>query len=264
MRRIAQSLCVCVACVAVLLCGVALSFPISAAGCVQPSFQRVCVGSGVYIGNGFMLTNQHVAELLSDRDSFLVPAWRHLWHTSDAGVQKVIYLNRDIDLGIVKLQPSLLNIARVATPCLSTRSLYRGEKLRVTGDVGGVFPPVSATLAVSDPQPHMRLDPEPPKPGVSRYSAMSIVATLSAQQASLVGHGSSGGPALNSQGELVGLVWTGRPLEDGSAEVLITPASVWLQNLRSSGLSKDDLRFILGTQCEVDGKRPADGALRQR
>ncbi len=249
MRRIAQGLCVGFACVAVLLCGVALSFPISATGCVQSS-RKACVGSGVYIGNGFILTNQHIAEMVSDQFSFLVPAWKHLWRTTDAGAQKVIYLNRDIDLGIVKLQPSLLNVARVATPCLSTRPLQRGQRLRVTGDVGGVFPPVSATLAVSDPQPVMRLDPDPSRPEVSRYSAMSIVATLSAQQASLAGHGSSGGPALNSKGELVGLVWTGRPLEDGSAEVLITPASSWLLNIRSSDMPKDDLRFILGTQCK--------------
>jgi len=249
MRRITQSLCVSVVCVAVLLYGAALSFPIPATGCVQSS-RKTCVGSGVYIGNGFILTNQHVAEMLSNQFSFLMPAWKHLWRTTDAGVQKVIYLNRDIDLGIVKLQPSLLNIARVATPCLSTRPLQRGERLRVTGDVGGVFPPVSATLTVSDPQPLMRLDPDPPTAGVSRYSAMSIVATLSAKPARLVGHGSSGGPALNSKGELVGLVWTGMALEDSSAEVLITPASVWLRNLQSSDMSKDDLQFILGTQCE--------------
>lgn len=82
---------------------------------------------------------------------------------------------------------------------------------------------------------------------------MSIVATLSAKQAKHVGHGSSGGPALNTKGELVGLVWTGRELEDGSSEVLITPASDWLRKIQSSDISKDDLRFILGTRCEDKG-----------
>lgn len=80
---------------------------------------------------------------------------------TDARILKVVYLNRDIDLGIVKLKPSMLNIARVTTPCLSTRPLKRGEMLRVTGDVNGIFPPVSATLAVDDAQPLMRLDSDP-------------------------------------------------------------------------------------------------------
>jgi hypothetical protein len=120
----------------------------------------------------------------------------------------------------------------------------------VTSDPHGVFPPVSATIAVSDAQPLMRLDPDPRMPDSSRYSAMSIIATLSAEQANLVGPGSSGGPVLNSKGELVGLVWTGRELADGSTEILITPASAWLRRLQSADMPEDALQVVFDARCE--------------
>ncbi|PYQ62095.1 MAG: hypothetical protein DMF53_13835, partial [Acidobacteria bacterium] len=224
-----------------------ISSPIQPAGCVHPAHHIFCGGSGVYLGHGLMLTNQHVALLLSEESSFLVPAWRHLWHTLDAGVRKVVYLDRDIELGIVELQPSMLNIARVATPCLSTRPLQRGDTLRVTSDVHGTFPPVAATLVVSEARPLMRLDPDPRE--LNPYSAMTIIATLSAEQAKLVGKGSSGGPVLNDKGELVGLAWTGRESGEGSSEVWITPVSAWLSRLQAAEIPKDVSQRVLGAKC---------------
>ena len=82
------------------------------AALTSPGF--TCSGSGVYIGHGLVLTNHHVAEYLSEESAFLVPAWKHLWHTADAGVREVVYLDRDIEVGLVKLLPSALNCALIA------------------------------------------------------------------------------------------------------------------------------------------------------
>jgi S1-C subfamily serine protease len=95
----------------------------------------------------------------------------------------------------------------------------------------------------------MRLDPDPRTPNANRYSAMSIVGILSAEQADLIGPGSSGGPVLNSDGDLVGLVWTGRGLADGSKEVLITPVSAWLPRLRMSEVAEEVLKIFLDAGC---------------
>lgn len=245
MKRTIQALGISLACVAVALGSLAYSFPTEPAGCVGQSPR--CDGSGVYIGHGFMLTNQHVAMPLSELSSFRVPGWKYIWHTLDVGIEQTVFLDRDIELGIVKLKPSMLDFVGVVTPCLSTRSVTRGETLRVTSSVHGKFPPVPAVLVVSDARPLMRINPSPR--GESPYSAMTIIATLSADQAALVGPGSSGGPVLNEDGELVGLVWTGRGLGNGTAEVWITPVSSWLRQLQETEIPEDVLQVILEARC---------------
>lgn len=242
MKRVLQGLGISLACSAVVLGGLAHLFPLEQVGCLGPSSRAVCVGSGVYIGHGLILTNQHVAALLSENSSFRVPAWRYLLHTIDAGVGQVVFLSRDMELGIVKLKPSLLDVVGIVKPCLSSYPVKEGETLMATSSVYGKFPPVSAALVVSDARPLMRLDPFPGNK--NPYSAVTIIANLSADQAALVGPGSSGGPVLNEDGELVGLVWTGRELSDGSEEVWITPASAWF-----SQMEEYDLEAIRGTRC---------------
>ena len=249
MKRMLQGLVISLACGALALGGLVYSFPVKQAGCVplHMSSPVACMGSGVYIGHGFILTNQHIAKGLSEQSSFLFPAWKYLWHTIDVGIGQVVFLDRDMELGIIKVRPSMLDLVKVVTPCLSTHSVKQGETLMVTSSAHGKFPPVSAALVVNDARPLMRLDPFPSNE--SPYSAMTIIATLSADQATLVGPGSSGGPVLNADGELVGLVWTGRELDDGSEEVWITPVSAWLSQLQAAEMQRDDLQAIQGTKC---------------
>jgi hypothetical protein len=142
-----------------------------------------------------------------------------------------------------------LNVVRVDTPCLSTQPLRLGETLRVTSSPHGTFPPVSARLIVSDPRPLLRRDMDPHMQ-YERYAAMTIVTTLSADQAGRVGPGSSGGPAFNRQGELVGLVWTGRGWGEGQTEIWITPVSSWLSHLRAEKIRRDVLEKVLDAQCQ--------------
>jgi hypothetical protein len=240
-RRLFQVFAISLACVALVLGGSALLFPIPAVGWIRP-------GSGIYIGDGLLLSNQHVLKFFDEQSSFLVPGWRYIFRTVEAPVREVVYENRDIELSIVRLGPSLLNVARVTTPCLSTQPLRSGETLQVTSSPHGTFPPVSARLIVSDPRPLLRLDMDPRMTG-ERHAAMTIVTTLSADQAGRVAPGSSGGPAFNRQGELVGLVWTGRGLGEGQTEIWITPVSSWLSHLRTEKVPRDVLKNVLDAQC---------------
>lgn len=236
---------------AVVLAGLFFFVPVKPAGRMSP-------GTGVYIGQDLLLSNQHILVHAMTGQEFVLSAWLDIGALR-APIQEVVYLDRDLDLGIARLGSSLLNVVKVPTPCLSPRPLRQGEQLRVASAVRGELPLVPATLAVRDARPAMLLDPDSRMPPSSRYAAMSVVATLPASEAGRVGPGSSGAPVLNDKGELVGLVWTGQPLPDGSTEVLITPVSAWLTKLSSSNIAKDVLADVLAAQCGA-GSKGQEGA----
>jgi len=164
-------------------------------------------------------------------------------------LEELLFVDRDLELAIVKLDDAELIETPITPPCLSTVPIKRGETVTITSHVSGVYPAVTVTATVKDEQPKLLLDPDERIPMENRYAAMSIVATIPAEEAGKVGPGSSGGPVFNEQGNLVGLVWTGRGLADGSKEVWFTPTVSWLPLLEQAEIPDDDLRKVLDTPC---------------
>ncbi|NEP57278.1 MAG: trypsin-like peptidase domain-containing protein [Symploca sp. SIO2G7] len=164
-------------------------------------------------------------------------------------LEQLLFVDRDLELAIVKLDAAELAETPITPPCLSTVPIKRGEAVTIQSHVAGVYPAVTVTATVKDEQPKLLLDPDPRIPIENRYAAMSIVATIPAEEAGKVGPGSSGGPVFNEQGNLVGLVWTGQGLADGSQEVWFTPTLSWLPLLEQAKIPDDDLRKVLDTPC---------------
>ncbi|NET58471.1 MAG: trypsin-like peptidase domain-containing protein [Symploca sp. SIO2E6] len=164
-------------------------------------------------------------------------------------LEQLLFVDRDLELAIVKLDADELAETPITPPCLSTVPVQRGEAVTIQSHVAGIYPAVTVEAIVRDAQPQLLLDPDPRIPQENRYQAMSIIATIPAEQADTVGPGSSGGPVFNEQGHLVGLVWTGQELADGSKEVWFTPTLSWLPLLEQAKIPDDDLRKILDTPC---------------
>ena len=175
------------------------------------------------------------------------------WSINPVPLEQLLFVDRDLELAIVKLDTQELEETKVTPPCLSTVPVKRGESVTIQSHVGGTYPAVTVTAIVQDEQPKLRLDPDLRIPLENRYTAMSIVATIPAEEADKVGPGSSGGPVFNEQGNLVGLVWTGQGLEDGRQEVWFTPTFSWLPLLQKAKIPDDDLRKVLDTPCPAQG-----------
>jgi|GEM_PF-2259731 len=278
--------------------------------------QSLGSGSGVYLGQGIVLTNWHIAtyaavllweefdlplseQLLTyeigDKSNLLAHSWicrvgfnfdstktdEKIYEVSPtrnngcvpydltqwltfqpstpnsslsinaAPLEQLLFVDRDLELAIVKLDPQDLEETQITPPCLSKVPVKRGESVTIQSHVAGIYPAVTVTAIVEDEEPKLRLDPDPRIPIENRYAAMSIVATIPAEQADRVGPGSSGGPVFNEQGNLVGLVWTGQGLEDGRKEVWFTPTLSWLPLLQQAKIPDDDLRKILNSPCSA-------------
>lgn len=202
------------------------------------------IASAVYVGNGIVLTNWHVEEPTSyfhtRRQIFRSPQSVLNISIGDRTipVQDVLYLEADLELAVIRLRLSPLDWWYGSTPCLSAQGVGLGDQLIAVSSPYGRYPPVRAELVVSDPDPRIRLDPDPRVSNSDRHAAMTIVAVASAEQADWVGPGSSGGAVLNSRQQLVGLIWTGQDLQDGSIEVWITPASEWFTWAQDSEASQ--------------------------
>lgn len=166
-------------------------------------------------------------------------------------IEELLFLNRDLEVAVAKLNPQKLEQLKISPPCIETKPIKIGENLIVKSHAYGHYPAIKAIATVKTDRPMLLTDPDPRVPVKNRYAAISIIATLPQNQADAVGPGSSGGPVFNQQGNLVGLVWTGQDLPDGTKEVWITPASVWLPQLQQAGIPDRDLEKVLHSSCSV-------------
>ncbi len=164
-------------------------------------------------------------------------------------LEELLFLDRDLEVAVVKLDPQKFDAIEVSPPCLEREPIKPGEKLTIQSHAYGRYPAVTVSATVKDEKPELRLDPDPRVPANNRYAAMTVIATLPPGKGNLVGPGSSGGPVFNQDGKLVGLVWTGVDLPNGTKEVWITPTSVWLPQLQKAQIPDPDLEKVLDTAC---------------
>ncbi len=206
--------------------------------------------SGIYIGEGIVLTNWHVLKSLSWRhEYFRLPLWNEHLYNFEIPIDWVIFSEQSIDLAIGKLSSSRLDKLNMDHACLSDEPVTAGEALTVTSSPRGEYPPVTAHLTVTDPEQQPRLDLDPQVRDDKRYQVVSFAAAVQPGHEDRIDTGSSGGAVTNQAGELVGLLWARYDLPDGSKEVLITPVSAWLPLLENAEIAPKYKEYILGQVC---------------
>jgi hypothetical protein len=207
--------------------------------------------SGIYIGNGIVLTNWHVLKSLSWRQEyFKLPVWNENIYNVDIPIEWVIFMDQSIDLAIGKLSASRLDRLNMDHSCLSDRPVQIGEPLTVTSSPWGAYPPVEAHLIVTDPTPQMHYDLDPLVPEEKRNTVVSFMTIVQPGEEKLVDGGSSGGAVTNQQGELIGLIWSRYDLSSGEREVLVTPVSAWLPLIEEAEIASKYKEYILGQVCK--------------
>lgn len=205
--------------------------------------------SGVYIGNGYMLTNYHVAENIPDKtDMFSLSTNSYYPKSVNIPIEKVLFSNRKIELALVRLTRPVERSHAHMKICLSRTAVRNGDYLTVISSPLGYFPPERTSVVVTDDQPHMH-----PDYGSGMNTAkqvITIVGLIADYQAQPVAPGSSGGAVLNGKNELVGLVWGRNQLKNGGVEVWITPVSAWQDHLeKAADIADNDKSIILNTFC---------------
>lgn len=238
----------------ITLAGGISRLPVQPAGLIhsQPDEQGVSAyASGIYIGNGIVLTNWHVLKSLSWRpESFKLPVWNEHLYNVDFPIEWVIFMDKNIDLAIGKLSVSTLDRLNMDFSCLSVSPLQVGELLTATSSPWGAYPPVPAHLIVTNPIPQAHLDLDPLVHVEKRNTVISLVTIVQHGEEKLVDGGSSGGAVTNQNGELMGLIWSRYDLPSGEREVLVTPVSAWLPFVEDAEIAPKYKEYILNQVCE--------------
>jgi S1-C subfamily serine protease len=204
--------------------------------------------SGVYIGNGYMLTNYHVAERIPDKaDLFSLSTNDFFPKSIDIPIEKVLFSNRDIELALVRLTRPVENSHTCAKICLSRTPAKNGDYLTIISSPHGYFPPETVSVVITDDQASMY--PASDSSTSTSKRVITIVGLVSDHKTTLVAPGSSGGAVLNKKGELVGLVWGRKLLKNGNVEAWITPVSAWPDQLNRVDISDNDKQTLLGLFC---------------
>ena len=155
-------------------------------------------GSGIIVGNGLILTNEHVINGMSGGTIKLNDG-------TEYEIEGIVISDKTKDLALLKTTEEILNVDPVDIGTYT--SLAKGDKIVAIGSPLGLQNTVSEGI-------------------VSSFRLMEGVQKI--QISAPIDHGSSGGGLFNSKGELVGVTASGyNSSADLNFAVAIDEASIW-------------------------------------
>ena len=187
----------------------------------------VAQGSGFFVGQNIIVTNFHVIEGASDADCYL--------NNSDIGYHIDGYLAYDIEADLVILQVSELNNPPLK---ISSEDALIGQRIYAIGSPLGL-PATFSEGIVS---------------GMRDFDGKKLI-----QMTASISHGSSGGPVLNSKGELIG-VSVGAFSEGQNINFFIpkTYVEIMLKFKKATPVSLSNLLNMTNTPSEDVDQGPAE------
>lgn len=188
--------------------------------------REIAMGSGISIGNGLFLTNQHVLDVEGARSYKLIT-------TDDKSyeVEGIVKEDADSDLAIIKSK-QLFTLPKIKFG--SYINTQRGEKIITIGSPLGLQNTVSEGIVSG-----IRYD--------SEYNVNLIQITAP------ITHGSSGGALFNTRGEVIGITTMG--YEEGNLNFAIAAdhAMPWINELKDKAFA--DIAVI---KQYIDSSIPAN------
>jgi len=167
----------------------------------------------------------------------------------------LIYLNRDYDIALVKINENDLRGLNMSKACLSSEIPQNNEIVTIRGHAAGLYPEVLAHGTIKIATAQMLVDPDPNDSNLVRYSALSMVIHVPQEDVRNIYYGSSGSPVFNSKNEVIGTVWTTTntdeyiPASGNGKDVYVTPVSAWLKDIKSLNINNTDLKAALKDNC---------------
>lgn len=193
------------------------------------------VASAYYYGSGLVMTNWHV-QFRSSKFKRFMQIKNSNYPDIIVPIDSVVYANKDIDLAFLEVEDSILDSITTDYPKMIFNNKFslNDTLIAITSPGSTKFALTAVNLVVVDLDIYPRLDPDPRMEENEKIIVNSLVTHVISDHKELIGPGSSGGPVFNKSGHLVGLVWTGNDLSDGTREVWVTPTTGWLQPIKNS------------------------------